>query len=78
MCSNIYVNKTFLWLLEKSFFLHLQFGNLAKLQAEVNGESIKNSRLLEERDDMLQRVSCEQPSDTLENIVVRLHLNHRY
>ena len=38
--------------------LSLQFGNLAKLQTQVNGENIKQTRLLEERDEMLQQVSC--------------------
>lgn len=41
--------------------LPLQFSNLAKLQAEVNGESIKHAHLLEERDEMLQRVSNNDP-----------------
>ena len=35
----------------------LQFGQLAVLQAGVNEESMEHKQLLEERDEMLQRVS---------------------
>lgn len=35
--------------------LNTTFGNLAKLQTQVNGENIKQVRLLEERDEMLQQ-----------------------